>query len=527
MNFLALRPVERGERRLAQEGRKHWASVALAVLVAVQMSCRLSQKALTWEGKPDVVVTSSLATGVATATVMATVTVASTATATVPLPAPATDDPPVNLSVDEAADSGWLRQGAFTGYLDAPVTVDVAVGDYDSGASTCGDVRLAALPQESGEAILTLEYLTPVLPERLTIYAAGVQTGIRRIEMLNSQSGLGMELDLGYLASGSLPLQQGACGTRIDIPAHSEFDVDRVILALEDNTFAAGIAAVVLYGGLAAFTEPAVYWRVPLPDTPVDIAMGPNSLVYVATQSNGLYVYDVEGNLLKKIDTPNEGQILGMAVDPFGNLALTGAVYPWFVVLSPEGVQQAAGGDGLYTSVAVNPRTGNVYLLGNDNIAVYTSDTAEAVDQFHLNAAHVYTSLAFDSLEAFYLLRDFGWDATIVTVDSLMGEEQDAFPLARSRLVETLPNDLATDEAGNIYVLFAENVGRIAIHQFSQNGGLLQRFGRLTGDDRDRPDGSFLDPRALAVSPDGRFVLVADGSDDQASLTCFLMEIDE
>lgn len=511
MNFFSPRSDEREKHRISWQGGKRFAGGVLVMLILAQTSCGVSQKAATPAGRQNT----------------ATIPLQVTDTAVVMPSAPATDGPAMNLPADEVTDSLLLRQGAFWGYLDPYMADEVAVGDYDAKAPSCGNGWLATLPKESGETILTLEYLTPVLPEQLIIYAAGAQTGIRRIEMLNSQSGLGVELDLGYLASGSTPLHEGACDTRINIPAHSEFEVDQIIMAFEDNTFAASIAAVELYGRLAAFTEPSVYWRVPLPGTPADIAMGPNGLVYVATQGNGLYGYDVEGNLLKKFDIPEHADILKLAVDPFGNLALTDAAYRWFVVLSPEGVQQTAGGDGLYTGIAVNPQTGNIYLMDNNTIEVYTSDTAESVDQFRLDDTHVYTSMTFNSQGNFYLLRDFNWDAAIITADPLTGEEQDAFPLEQSHIVETVANDLVTDEDGNIYVLFSMNTGQIAIHQFSQNGVLLQRFGKLTSDVNDWAEGSFLDPRALAVSPDGRFVLVADGYDDQAYLTCFLMEIDE
>jgi 6-phosphogluconolactonase (cycloisomerase 2 family) len=38
---------------------------------------------------------------------------------------------------------------------------------------------------------------------------------------------------------------------------------------------------------------------------------------------------------------------------------------------------------------------------------------------------------------------------------------------------------------------------------------------------------SFVDPAAITVSEDGRFILVADGYDDKSYLSAFLMEIDE
>lgn len=498
MNFGMLWPDGIKKRRLA--------GVALMVCMLVQISCGLSGETVTPQAQQN------------TATMPPRVTAT-----TVVMPIATVVNVPAEV---ESTDPLLLRQGAAWGYLDPYMADEVAVGTYDPTEMSCSNEWLAALPEESGETILTLEYLTPVLPEQLVIYAAQTQTGIKRIEMLNSLSGLGVELDLGYLASGGTPLQEGACAERIRVPLHSEFEVDQVIISFEDNTFAAAIAAVELLGRLQAYTEPSVYWRVPLPDTPVDIAMGQNGLVYVATQGNGLYIYDVEGNQLKKIDTPDQANLISTAVDPFGNLIVTDEAYRWFVVLSPQGVQLTAGGDGFYTDIAVNPLTGNIYLLNNGGVEIYTSDTADLVDKFQFDETHVYTSLAFDPLGTFYMMRDFNWDAAVVTADPLTGEEQNAFPLVRSKLVETVANDLTTDETGNIYVLFASNTAQIAIHQYSPKGVLLQRFGRLTADAGDWADGSFLDPRALAVSPDGRFVLVADGYEDQAYLTCFLMEID-
>jgi hypothetical protein len=38
---------------------------------------------------------------------------------------------------------------------------------------------------------------------------------------------------------------------------------------------------------------------------------------------------------------------------------------------------------------------------------------------------------------------------------------------------------------------------------------------------------SFLDPVAITVSPDGRFILVADGYEEKPYLSAFLIKIDE
>ena len=65
------------------------------------------------------------------------------------------------------------------------------------------------------------------------------------------------------------------------------------------------------------------------------------------------------------------------------------------------------------------------------------------------------------------------------------------------------------------------------MHKLNPQGELLARFGMLSAEPTGWPEGSFLDPRAITVSEDGRFVLIADGFDDSAYLTAFLMEIDE
>jgi DNA-binding beta-propeller fold protein YncE len=439
----------------------------------------------------------------------------------------ATSVPNTETPRQVSADASLVQQGAVWGYLDPYMAEEVAVGAYNSNLPDCGNAWLTTLPQESGEITLTLDYLTPVLPEELLIYSASFQSGISRIELLNTQTGLSIQLAREDLSSASTQVPDGACHTRMNLPVHGDFEVNQVIIAFDELAFAAGVAAVELLGRQEGVSDPAVYWRVPLPDTPSDIAIGQNGLVYVATQGNGLYRYDIEGNLIGKIDLPEETAIRKIAVDPLGNLLWNDAASQQFMVMSPQDEQQAVKTDRIFTDIAVNPSSGNIYLMVNHSITIYNTDTTEIVGQFDLDETSIYTNLTFDSIGTFYLLRDFNWNATLIRADPLTGEELDALPLVRTTLVETVANDLATDASGNIYVLFAMNTGQIAIHQLNPDGVLLQRFGELTGDISEWPEGTFLDPHALAVSADGRFVLVADGYDGQAYLTCYLMEIDE
>ena len=440
---------------------------------------------------------------------------------------PPEPSPVVSTKEVESTDLSIIRQGATFGVLDPDQIEDVVIGNYNPEFPSCGDGWLATLPGGNRETILTLNYLTPVLPLQISIYSQSGLSGIKRIELMNSQSGLGTQVEIGSINASDIELNHGACTHQVNFAVSSEFEVDMIIIEFENIATVAEIAAVELFGRLDAYTEPSVYWRVPLPGTPSDIAMGNNGLVYVISEGNMLDTFDVEGNHLNNISTPGEANLLSLEVELSGNVIVTDTTLRRFIVLSPSGVQQVAGGEGFYTELAVNPQDGNVYLLNGDTVEIYTADTAEFQRSFQFNDSSIYTCMAFDPQGQLYIMRDFNWAATLMTVDPFSGEESAAFPLVLSSMVETVASDMDVDETGKIYLLFSMNTGNIAIHQLSESGVLMQRFGRLTSDSGDWPEGSFLDPRAIAVSPDGRFLLVADGYDENAYLTAFLMEIDE
>lgn len=187
----------------------------------------------------------------------------------------------------------------------------------------------------------------------------------------------------------------------------------------------------------------------------------------------------------------------------------------------PEGEQLTVGGEGVFGAAAVSPLDGNLYLLMGSQIHVYATDTGEFLRLLPLDNLHTHASLAFAPNGRLFTLRDYDWDAALLELDPLTGAEGDSIPLRHSTVTDTLVRDLAIDAAGNFYGL---NAAQIAIHVLSPNGSLIQRFGQLTSDPADRPEGAFLDPRAIAVSPDGRFLLVADGYGNESTLTAFLLE---
>ncbi len=410
------------------------------------------------------------------------------------------------------------------GSLDPYQVDEVATGVYKKDYPSCGELYVDGLPEESGEIVLRLSYATPVLPEQIEIYTGVRPEDIRRVELLNSVSGLGRVIHQSGASIRREPLSVGACAERLVLPVDIDFEVDTVLVAFENLAAVAQVGAVEMLGSLAGYVDVPVFWRVPLPGTPIDIAAGQNGLVYVATEPNGMYAYDVEGNQLKQFTLPSEVKLTGVAADPFGNLAATDLTDGRFIILSPEGEQLAVGGQESFYHAAVSSADGNLYLLKSSAISVYTTDTAELVREIPLDDIHSYVCLAFDPQGRLFTLRDYDWSATLLTLDPLTGEELDALPLERTNQVEIVSRDLAIDASGNVYILFSMNAGQIAVEMFDAQGNFVQRFGRLSSEPDGWPEGAFLDPRAITVSPDGRFILVADGYEKSAFLTAFLLE---
>ena len=424
----------------------------------------------------------------------------------------------------ELKDRRLIRQGARFGSLTPQQVEDVAVGRYDPNYPSCGEPYLATLPEEGGETLLTLTYATPVLPERIEVYHSGQIDGLRRVEALNSLSGLGRLLYESGDETRREGLSEGACAERLVLEGKVDFEVDQVILSFDSPAAAAQVAAVELWGRLEAYVNVPVFWRAPLDNTPVDLAITKTGMVYAATEPNGLFMYDYEGVQFKKYSAPSEAQLTSVTADLFDNLIITDATSGRFMVVTPEEEQLAIGDADSCLSAAVNPADGNLYLLKRDGIDVFTTDTAELIRQMPLDEVNAYAGLAFNPQGKLFTLRDFNWSPVLAELDPLTGEELDAIPLIRSSQGEIVARDLAIDGNGYFYVLFQVNTGQVAIHKLDPQGNLVARFGGLAGDLEEWEPGVFMDPRAIAVDAAGGFVYVADGFGGSAFLTAFLME---
>lgn len=434
---------------------------------------------------------------------------------------------PISTLQELIFESGIIRQGANFGYLDGYEADDVAIGDYHPDLPNCGSPWLIPPLDSAGENLLTLNYTTPLLANSIEIYTSDPLLDLRRVEVINSRSGVGWAALEEEINVGEEKIQEGPCLHRLTIPIQARVAVDTVFLEFGNEEAALTIAAVEMVGKLEAYIDPLVFWRVPIPDTPVDISMSQNGLVFVAAGETGLYTYDVEGNQLKTFSVPVESELTSVTADPLGNLVVLDGGYGWFILLSPEGEQLAVGGDNLRGEIAINPLDGELYILNQNEILVYSIETVEFQRSIPLDEVRSYAGLAFSPSGKLYTIRDFSWDPTIVQLDPLSGEEMDAFSLVDSMTREIIAVDLTIDGNGNLYILFSNNTGQIAVHKLNPQGALLARFGLLSTEPSGWPEGSFLDPRAITVSQDGRFILIADGFDNSAYLTAFLMEVDE
>lgn len=403
---------------------------------------------------------------------------------------------------------------------------ETADPDFANGAPDVGDCSEPMQPTwapRPGNRIetLTLTYATPMRASQVDIFFLGDAMGFLRVEVQNSLSGLGQLIYTGEQFSA---LPESLCPAQLSLPVAVDFEIDIIIITISADAKPLQIDAVGITGELFGFVDVPVFWRVPLPGTPRGLASAPGGLVYVATEPNGLYMYDVEGNQLKKIPVPSESILSDVAIDAFANLFVIDETYGWLIVFSPEGIQLTSGGQNLSGKAAVNPQDGNLYLLTGYDIQVYNTDTAEFIRQIPLNALHGYVSLSFAPDGRLFTLRDHDWFPTLCQLDPQTGTELDAIPLVRSSVGETVARDLAIDVAGNIYILFDINPDQTAIYMLDRKGSLVRRFGRLATGMDDWIEGSLFASREITVSPDGRFILIADGFGDTSYLTAFLVE---
>ena len=381
------------------------------------------------------------------------------------------------------------------------------------------------------EYLLNLKFDYAVIPTEIVIYFSSESSVNIRVEVLDSDSGLGAEIYHGAINTG------GNCPGQMRIPIETDLSIDTIILAFQNSDPPVHIDAVNLIGQVPNFLEIPVFWRIPIPadylgdpesDLPGGLATDHFGNIYLANGNNGLSRYDVEGNLLHDYPVPFVSNIRDVAVDNQGRIILTDLAYKWYVTFDHDGIQVDAGGEDFGWNgprdIAVHPKTGNIYILDENDeysrIRVYSPVNNQLVQVLPLETVgtQMHKGLAFDQEGYLYTLDQIL--ETILKLDADNGEVVNE--LGYLELNKASPSDLAIDNKGNIYVLLNASPENTAVYIYDSFGSLKYRLGKLTYDGEGWMEGVFFFPVGISISPDGRFLTVVENG----YLTTYLLDVD-
>jgi DNA-binding beta-propeller fold protein YncE len=409
--------------------------------------------------------------------------------------------------------------------------VEFAIGA--PGQPDCENIDFTWLNSQANGApavfYVQFYYQYPVTPTEINLTIAGNPDGLLNVELFNATSGLGLALDEVQLSTDE------TCLHTVSIPVQTELIFDTVILTFRNTKQPFRIEGAELVGVLHGYTDLPVFWRISIPaddladpdsQFPGGLAVDAYGNLFLANGRNGLYRYDVEGNLLHSYSVPSEANITDVTADQYGNLVVTDNVYQWFITLSLEGEQlNAAGEDFGWNNpreAAINPVDGNIYLLDasedSARIRVYTLDTAEWIRDLRLESGGIdtYKGLAFDAQGYLYTIDQN--QSAIIKIDPINGETLNT--LGYIGLAGTSPSDLALDKAGNLFVLLSTSRDDSAVYILDTYGNIDQRLGSLSYECADWSEGIFCFPVGIAVTPDGRFLFILENG----YLTAYWME---
>lgn len=397
---------------------------------------------------------------------------------------------------------------------------EMAIGEPD--ADGCDDSFHSwheLYPQEDRlEYFLNLTYPYALKATEINIEITGNPQGTMRVEILNSSLGIGKEVYFGEIHAAE------KCPFTMTIPLDGNTNVDTVVLTLTDQKQNIEIDAVGLAGTLENYIDLPVFWRIPIPaddlsdaesQFPGGIAADSQNTLFLANGQNGLYRYDVEGNLLKSYSVPVGSNLTDVAVNDLEKFVVTDNTNQRFITLLFDGTQIATGEDFSWNypkEAAINPIDGNVYFLDEteeiSRVRVYSPDTAKWIRDIDLFPKGIdgYKGLAFDKDSILYTIDQY--ESVVLKIDTTSGIVIDA--VGDQPLANTSISDLAIDDAGKIYVLLRTSPDDSAVIILDPLGNLIHKFGALNYDGSEWGEGTFQSPVSIAVTRDGRFVFICE-----------------
>lgn len=435
-----------------------------------------------------------------------------------------TAQPTITPTDEGSADGQLVHLWALRGRIDAADLLEVATGSSLED-EICGTPTIAGDDSLSGEVILELNYAPSVIPHQVNLWLDGNMEEILRVEIMNTSSGLSREVYVAGSEVGLSPLEGSACNNAANLPIEIDFEVDTVFITFSSLAAAGLVDAVELIGTADQFIDAPVYWRIPLQNVPASVTVDQNNQVFVADENGLITKFDIEGNLLDELVPAINRRISDLTVDGDNNLVMSDFDFGTYTILTGDGELLTGGGEAPATQVAIEPDNGKLFLLGDMGglfyLLPYFPGTEEIINPLPLDGT-AYTGLAFTPDNRLFTIRPN--EGFLVELDPITGLEIYSIPLKNAEYSDALPVEFTINGDGNFYILYQKNDGNSAISVLDPGGAVVRRLGTLNEPVYgDWQEGSYYQPKSIALTPDGRFALIVDGEAGTYYLTCLLL----
>ncbi len=427
----------------------------------------------------------------------------------------------------EYGDPNWAAKQA-TGKPDTPMC-----GDHDTAwASASSD----------GEEWIELSYDAPVMPTEVNIIQSFNPSQIVKVELIDMVS----EYHEIYSAQ---PAAVDECPYRLSIPVDADYQVAGLRITIDQSVLGVGwneIDAVQLVGvpDRPVIPEPTTNatfeWRAGGSGDAADSIFttlhgmdASDGKLYVADEMNGVYAFDLEGNLEGQIAPGEVGYVVDVKADSWGSIFVADAGLhqvsafdedgEFYMVFGGVGIADGEFGSDSPAALAIGPVDGNVYVLdvnqdadGKDivRVQVFTSDTGDFISSFLIEEDFGATAMDFGPDDNLYILGRAGY---ILKLSPESGEVLDR--LGEEAIGDSYTLGLSIDGEGNFYVTTQVPAGAVKL---DADGNLLETFGiEATSTDEGWPEGEFMFPAGIAVTKDGSLVFIGDTSGDYTFITAF------
>lgn len=429
--------------------------------------------------------------------------------------------------VDEPLERQWASEASAAAEDINPGQATGAPDTTECGPQSTAWADLNAEPG-SGASWIQLRYRTAVLPTEINIVQSANPGGITGVQV--EGSGGAQAIYSGEQSTG------GKCPETLTILVEVDFAVDTILILVAASENPTYIDAVELVGTVPSPANIPVFWRVTVPGnaSPGLMDVDPLGDVYLAAGPGGVYIFDWEGNGLDDFP-PSEGSLIAdVKMDLYGNLLLADPALNQVYVTSPGGERlgsfgRQGAGDGDFGQhsplvLEVSPYNNNFYIL-NENasgtqLQVFDGTDARFIRSFPLEGG-AFQDMDFSEDNLLYVVDQT--NATILKIDPESGQVLDR--LGAEALAHTTPRGIALDAAGNFYVSVNSSPSGAAIYVLDAQGGLERLLGRLTNAaDTEWPEGTFFDPRGIAVTLDGCFLFLCDGMEGRVYLTAYKLK---